>query len=102
MRLREAEACEADELVVDRVRGRLVDAVQDAAFDEAGPVCLDRLLASLSAHCPAQPLRFTDREPRGGHCDVEHLVLEDDDTERLSQRLAKRLVLDRWLERGID
>ena len=35
VRLREAEAREADELVVDHVRGRLVDALPERALDEA-------------------------------------------------------------------
>src|SRR5207244_6962981 len=43
----------------------------------------------------------SDREAGGGHRDVEHLVLEDDDTERVAERLTQRLVLDRRLERRI-
>ena len=34
-------------------------------------------------------------KPGRRHRDVEHLVLEDDDAERLGERLAQRLVLDR-------
>ena len=101
MRLREAEARETDELVVDHVRGRLGDAVVEAARDEARPVRLDRLLAALAAHRASQPFCLADREAGCGHRDVEHLVLEDDDAERVAQRLAQRLVLDRRLERRI-
>ena len=36
--------------------------------------------------------------PAAAIADVEHLVLEDDDAERVAQRLAQRLVLDRRLE----
>src|SRR5262249_59346723 len=55
----------------------------------------DRLFAALAAHRAAQSLCLPHAELRGGHRHVEHLVLEDDDAERLSQRLAQRLVLDR-------
>ena len=64
VRLREAEAREADELVVDRVRRRLVDAVAEAARDEARPERLDRLLAALAAHRAPQAFRLADREAR--------------------------------------
>ncbi len=73
----------------------------EAAADEPWPERLDRLLASLAAHRAAQPLGFADREARCRHGDVEHLVLEDDDTERVAQSLAERLVQDRRLEGGI-
>ena len=69
--------------------------------DEARPVRLDRLLAALPAHRAPQPFRLADREAGRGHRDVEHLILEDDDAERVAQRLAQRLVLDRRLERRI-
>ncbi len=101
VRLREAEAREADELVVDRVRGPLVDPVAEAAVDEARPERLDRLLAALAAHRAPQPFGLPHAEPRGRHRDRQHLVLEDDDAERLAQRLAQRLVLDRRLERRV-
>src|SRR5205814_1250731 len=42
VRLREAEAGERDELVVDRVRGLLVDALRPGAGDEAVSVRLER------------------------------------------------------------
>ena len=95
VRLREAEAGEADELVVDHVRGRLVDAVPERARDEARPERLDRLLAALAAHRAPQPLGLPHAEPGRRHRDVEHLVLEDDDAERVRERRAQRLVLDR-------
>ena len=45
--------------------------------------------AALAAHRAAQPLRLADGEPGERHRDLEHLVLEDDDAERLAQRLAR-------------
>ena len=95
MRLREAEAGEADELVVDHVRRLLVDSVAEAALDEARAERLDRLLGALAAHRAAEPFCLPHAEARGGHGDVEHLVLEDDGAEGLAERLADRLVLDR-------
>ena len=52
-------------------------------------MCLDRLAASLTAHCPAKALSFADGE--SCECDrhFEHLVLEDDDAERVAQRLVE-------------
>ena len=102
VRLREPEPGEADELVVDRVRRRLVDPVAEAALDEPGPERLDRLLAPLAAHRAAEPFGLPHAEARGRHRDVEHLILEDDDAERLPERLAERLVLDRVDEVGVD
>ena len=60
VRLREAEAREADELVVDDVRGLLVDAVRARALEEALAVGLERRLAALAAHRAPQPLRLAD------------------------------------------
>ena len=77
------------------MRNAVVDAVGEAALDEARPERLDRLLAALAAHRTAQPFRLPHAEPRSSHRHVEHLVLEDDDAERLPQRLPQRLVLDR-------
>ncbi len=101
VRLREPEAREADELVVDRVCRLLVDPVSVTAVDEARPERLDRLLAALAAHRAAQSFRLADREAGGRHRNVEHLVLEDDDAERVAKRLTQRLVLDRRLEARI-
>ena len=89
VRLREAEAGEADELVVDRVRDRLVDAVPERARDEALAVRLERREAPLAAHRATQPLRLADGEAGEIDRDVEHLILEDDDAERLAQRLLQ-------------
>src|SRR5205809_4985393 len=95
----ESEAGEPHELVVDHVRRRLADPVAEAPLDEPRPESLDRLLTALPAHRAPEPFCLADREPRGRHRDVEHLVLEDDDAERVAQALAKALVLDRRLER---
>ena len=82
VRLREAEAREGDELVVDLVRERVGDALAGRALDEAVAVGLERGLAPLAAHRPPQPLGLPHREPRQRHRHVQHLVLEDDDAER--------------------
>ena len=79
----------------------VVDVVLQRPRDEAGAPGLDRLLAPLAAHRAAQPFRLADREPRRRHRHVEHLVLEDDDAERVPERLAQALVLDGRLERGV-
>ncbi len=50
VRLREAEAGEADELVEDRVCCLLVDALHRRAFDEALAKRLERVVAPLAAH----------------------------------------------------
>ena len=101
MGLREAEAGEADELVVDRVRDLLGDAVPDGALDEPHPVGLERGAAALAAHRAPQALCLAHREAGERDRDVEHLILEDDDAERRAQRLAQRLVVDRVDERRI-
>ncbi len=101
MRLREAEPREADEGVVDLVRGRLVDALARSALDEALAVRLERLEAPLAAHRAAKALCLPDREARERDRDVEHLVLEDDDPERRGERLPQELVLDRMDEGGV-
>ena len=49
-----------------------------------------RLLAALAAHRPPQPLGLPHAEAGERHRDLEHLVLEDDDAERLPQRLGER------------
>ena len=95
MGLREPEAGEADELVVDAVGELLVDALAARALDEPRAERLDRLGAPLAAHRAAQPLGLADREPGKRHRHLQHLVLEDDDAERLAQRLGERRVVDR-------
>ena len=102
VRLREAEAGERRQLVVDEVRGLRTDPVPRGAFDEALAEGLDRLLAPLPAHRPPQPFRLADREARERHRHLEHLVLEDDDAVRVAERLAQQLVVDRRHVRGID
>src|SRR5207248_8538310 len=93
VRLREAEARERDELVVYRVRELLVDLLRERALDEASAVCLERGVRPLAAHRASQSLRLTDGEAGQVDRDVEHLVLEDDDAERLAQRLAQQRVV---------
>ena len=44
VRLREPEAGEADELVVDHVRGLQVDSLLERTCDEALAVCLQRVV----------------------------------------------------------
>ena len=100
VRLREAEAREADERVEHPVGHLLRDASRDRPIDEARAVRLERLQAPLAAHRPPQPLCLADREPRERDRDVEHLVLEDDDPERRGERLPQRLVRDGKDERG--
>ena len=100
VRLREAEARERDELVVDHVCELLVDAVGERAVDEPCPVRLERCEAPLAAHRTPQPFRLADGEAREMDRDVEHLILEDDDAERLAQRLAQQLVVGGRLEVG--
>ena len=58
------------------------------------PERLDRLGAALAAHRAPQPLRLADGEPGQRHRHLEHLVLEDDDAERLAQRLGEQRVVD--------
>ena len=94
MRLREAEAGERRQLVVDDVGGFRIDAVPSGAFDEALAKGLDRLLAPLPAHRPPQPFGLPDREAGERHRHFEHLVLEDDDAVRVAERLAQELVVD--------
>ena len=101
MRLREAEAGEADELVVDEIGDLLVDPVANGALDEPHPVGLERGAAALAAHRAAQALGLSHREARERDRHVEHLVLEDDDAERRAERLPQRLVVDRVDERRI-
>ena len=95
VRLREAEAREADELVVDLVRQRRATPFAGRALDEAVAVGLERGLAPLAAHRPAQPLGLAHREPRERHRHVEHLVLEDDDAERRAERLLEQRMVGR-------
>lgn len=88
VRFREAEAGEADELVVDEVRRGLVDAVPCGALDEALSVCLECGEAALAAHRPPQPLRLPHREPCERDRHLQHLILKDDDAQGGAQRLA--------------
>ena len=95
MRLREAEAREADDHLVDALGGLLVDAVGGGrALDEALVVGLDRRRRALAAHRPPQPLGLAGREAGERHRDLDHLVLEDDRAERVAQhRLERRVVV---------
>ena len=82
--LREAEAGEAGELVVDTVRKLFLDALPECPGDETGAQCLDRLRAALAAHRAPEPFRLADGEARKRDRHLEHLILEDDDAERLA------------------
>src|SRR5439155_25497270 len=95
VRLREAEAGEGDELVVELVRLRLLHPLLERSRDEALPPRLERRVRALAAHCPPQSLRLADAEAGEMDGDVEHLVLEDDDAERLAQRLLEQRVVCR-------
>src|SRR4051812_15649700 len=95
VRLREAETREAGELVVHQVRRLRVDPVPRRAFDEAVAIGLDRLMAALAAHRPPEALGLADREARQRHRHLEHLVLEDDDAERVLEWLRKQWMVDR-------
>ena len=64
VRLRKAEAGEADELVVDRVRrSARRSRCRAQPSTKRGAERLDRLLASLTAHRAAQPFGLPDAEP---------------------------------------
>ncbi len=97
VRLREAEAGERHELVVDHVRGLVADVVRARARDEALAIRLERCMRALPAHRAPQPFRLTDREAGEMDGDVEHLILEDDDAERVPQRLSEQRVVRRRL-----
>ena len=101
MRLREAEAGEGGELVVDAVRRLRVDAVPCRPLDEPLAKRLQRLERALAAHRAAQPLSLADRESGERHRHLEHLVLEDDDAERLLERLLQQRMVVLDGERGI-
>jgi hypothetical protein len=101
MRLREAEAGEADQLVVYAVGSLTVDAVRERSLHETIAICLERLLRALPAHRAAKPFRLADGEARKRLRHLEHLVLEDDDPERGAQRLLEQRVVDRRNEARI-
>ena len=101
MRLGEAEAREADDLVVDALGDLALDTAADRALDEPLLIAAHRGLGSLAAHRPAQPLGLADREARERDRHLEHLVLEDDRAERVAQRRLQRGVLVGHLVCGI-
>src|SRR5262249_61728676 len=86
---------EAGQLVVHLVRKLRVDAPLARTRDEAGAIGLDRLLASLSAHRAPEALGLPDREAGERHGDLQHLILEDDDPQRVVKRLGEQWVVDR-------
>src|SRR5437868_12611161 len=90
VRLREAEAREGDELVVELVRSFFLNPFFERARDEPLAPRLERGVRALAAHRPPQPFRLPDAEAGEVDGDVEHLVLEDDDAERLAQRLLEQ------------
>ena len=58
-------------------------------------------MRALAAHRAAQALRLADGEAGEMDRDVEHLVLEDDDAERLAQRLAQQRMVGGRLVRRV-
>ena len=101
VRLREAERREPVQLLEDHLRRLAVDPSPERPVDEALVERLDRLAAALAAHRPPQPLRLADREARERDRDREHLLLEDDDPERLAQRLLEQRMVVRRHERRV-
>src|SRR6185312_9837529 len=94
VRLGEAERRETVDLREDELRDLLRHPVLRRPREEALAVGLDRVLAPLAAHRPAQPLRLPYGEPRERHRDLEHLLLEDDRAERLLEALREeRMVM---------
>ena len=91
--LGEAERGEAEQLCEHLLGGRAVDAAAGGAVEEALAVGLDRFAAALAAHRAAEPLRLAHGEAGERHRDLEHLLLEEDDAERL--RAAARRA-DGW------
>ena len=81
--------------------GLLVDAVVEAPATKRGRYASIASSLRLRLIARRSPSASPIEKPRRGHRDVEHLILEDDDAERVAQRLAQRLVLDRRLERRI-
>jgi hypothetical protein len=101
VRLREAEAREADELVVDHVRRLGVDALAQRTGDEAAAVRLERVVRALAAHRTPQSFRLPHAEARKRDRDLEHLVLEDDDAERRAQAVGEQRMVDGRHERRV-
>ncbi len=102
MRLREAEAGEALDLVPDPLRQLRSHPMRGAgALDEAPVVGLDRLQRALAAHRPAQALRLGGGEAGEGDRHFEDLLLVDDRAERLGQHRPQRLVLIGDLVAGV-
>src|SRR5919201_5080506 len=95
VRLRKAEAGEADELVVHGVCEVGVDALADRAFDEARAVRLERVVRALAAHRSPKTLGLPHAEARERDRDLEQLILEDDDAERRAQTVGKQRMVDR-------
>ena len=101
VRFRKAEAGEADELVVDVVRGLGIDSLAERAGDEAPAIRLQRVVRPLAAHRPAQAFRLPHAEAGERDRNLEHLVLEDDDAERRAQALREQRMVDGRHERGV-
>ncbi len=102
MGLGKAEAREADDHRVDALGGLGVDAVGGGrAVEEALVVGVDRRRRALAAHRPSQTLGLAGREAGERHRDLDHLVLEDDRAERVTQHRLQRRVVVRHDEVGI-
>src|SRR5207237_8153122 len=92
---RAPEPTEGDELAEARVRLPLPPPLPARPRDDPLPPRLERRVRALAAHRPPQPLRLAHAEAGEMDGDVEHLILEDDDAERLSQRLLEQQMVGR-------
>ena len=93
MRLGEAKAREAHDLRVDALRHLTRGAPGDRALHELPLVRAHGGLRARAAHRPAQPLGLAGREAGERHRHLDHLVLEDDRSERVAQHRLERGVV---------
>ena len=87
MRLREPELAEGGHLLKDLLGRGFVDAALPRAIAERLPVDVHGLLRTFSTHGAPEALRLAVRKSCEGLAHLEHLILEDDDTQCLSQSL---------------
>src|SRR6187551_460386 len=89
VRLRKAERGEPEQLFEDAFGDLALDVPGLGSLQEATSVSLDGVPAALAAHRPAQSLRLPHGEAGERHRHLEHLLLKDDDAQRLAQRLLE-------------